>query len=466
MADEALAKTERDRQHRTDLQRRRELLRKQLTGEQTALEQEAAAGRAGSRARSVSTEMLRKISDTSVRTAEEKRRADLESKLYRRIRLDARQDAILHDARSDHEVLAKMNWLDRQVAQQVDREAERCRADERSLRLHEEARKHLECLADRRQRRDIEIAQLKAEQSVHVADLQRRVDESDRLRTIEQSLSAIVDAVEAERQQLGERQTLRLKRASLPYSSRCRIKMVLRERSKAVCEAINQDSAMLERLRAIVGTANSTSLATIRELHDTFRRTLSDEKLLQQSVEAMYDSEAKQRMGAQERAWNESENRRAQQLERICAEITTRMRSELHDNQQRQRNVLAVRESLLQAAQASNQRLKELLSDQRSDELTVVPTSSSPSSTIASASNAEKSPFPSNGRSSDSISNYSNSSDSLSGGCIVDRLRPPARGGGRDSVESLQSSTSFSSVSSSSSTSSGPRFGRKKIEWT
>lgn len=65
--------------------------------------------------RNVSTGTLKGINELFKRTEEEKRRLELESGLYKRWRHSAREESILTNSRSDHEALAKMNWLDKQV---------------------------------------------------------------------------------------------------------------------------------------------------------------------------------------------------------------------------------------------------------------------------------------------------------------------------------------------------------------
>lgn len=63
----------------------------------------------------ISTETLAGINEAYKRTEEEKRRMQLESKLYKKWRIGSNEESILLNAKSDHEALAKMNWLDRQV---------------------------------------------------------------------------------------------------------------------------------------------------------------------------------------------------------------------------------------------------------------------------------------------------------------------------------------------------------------
>lgn len=61
-----------------------------------------------------SMQTLKGIRETCKRTEEEHRRLALESGLYKQWRYGLCDDIFL-EAKSDHTVLAKMNWLDKQV---------------------------------------------------------------------------------------------------------------------------------------------------------------------------------------------------------------------------------------------------------------------------------------------------------------------------------------------------------------
>lgn len=69
--------------------------------------------------RTVSTETLKGINELFKRTEEEKRRLELESGLYKRLRHSAREESILLSSKSNNEALAKMNWLDKQVKRKM-----------------------------------------------------------------------------------------------------------------------------------------------------------------------------------------------------------------------------------------------------------------------------------------------------------------------------------------------------------
>lgn len=60
-------------------------------------------------------ETLIGINEAVKRTEDEKRRLQLEANLYKSLRLGTSEEDILVNAKSDHQALAKLNWLDRQV---------------------------------------------------------------------------------------------------------------------------------------------------------------------------------------------------------------------------------------------------------------------------------------------------------------------------------------------------------------
>lgn len=438
-ADAALQNTKLQSVKQAELLRRREALRKLLADEADTLEQELkqrsqTRGRGGA---APSTETLRSINDTFRRTAEEKRRTDLESKIYQQWRHAAREDVILHESKSDHEAMAKMNWLDRQIVMQMDREAENRSTEERTLRLHEESRKRLECLADRRAHRDAEIAEQKAFQEAQIGELKKRSRDTDALRAVEQRLRKRLLAVDAEQSAVAEAQANRQTRMQQPFVGSRRIKLVLRQRSDAVCDALREDCALLGRLSQADG--GDESVAALRA---QFERVLADEQQKKLNVEAMYESEVKHLLAVQERQWSDEAAARARSLQRVIARVAEQLRDDLSENMRRQRDLVAIKESRLQTMQTSNQRLKELLADQRADELSLdgdLRTLEIGQQKTSAGGGGPWSPL-------SSAAASVRSGSSQSGGSIVDSLR----GGG----------------SSMGSELSVPRFGRKKIAWT
>lgn len=442
-AEASVALTKQRQQRSADLEQRRERLRAQLATEQQALDDELSErSRPKSRTATVPTDTLRHINDALRRTADEKRRCDLESQLYKDWRHAARADAILHESKSDHEALAKLNWLDRQVAAQVDRAAEQRSDEERQLRLHEESRRHMECLAQRRGQRNVELTELRTLQDAHVAELKLCTTDSERLRAAEAKLRQRLAAVDAERSVIAQKQQQRRRRFEPTGSNIRRIKLLLRQRSDAVCAGVRDDCAQLDRLRVLASVDIAEQMAALRA---TFERALDDERRAQESVEAMYESEVKHLLIAREREWTEQDAERTGRMQRACDELCQMLRQEVQENVQRQRDMVAIKESHIKAVQRTNERLKELMADLRSDELS----GEEDLRALTGALDATTT-----GRRKD--------------GSGVDFLLP-LDNGRRDSRSSAEPEGSIvDSLRSSSigSELSAPRYGRKKIAWT
>lgn len=367
--------------------------------------------------------MLTNIHETMKRTEEEKRRLELESRLYKKWRNGFCHDSILLDSKSDHEALAKMNWLDKQVydksvnswencqlkfhfkqvADQLERDQEKRVTEERQLRLQEEARKHEECLLQRKSKRDDEINDLKSFQSKHIAELKDRQKESDTLRINELKLTQRKEDIASEFEKLNLNARQRKERISCPYNVR-RIKMILRQRSDSIRQDLKDDIDMLNRIS--FGYDNEQ----IGILKEKFEMCYDMEIQKQTQIEAMYESEAKNLLIQQEDLWNQEAEGREKLLKKLISEQLKHIDDEIEYNIRRQRELIEIKEQHLAAVENCSSRLKELLSEQSRDE--------------------------------------SRSSSRLS----VNDFTPKNGDGVREQLDNLQINA--------------PKFGRKKIAWT
>lgn len=393
----------------------------------------------------VANSVLSDIHGSLRRLNEERRRISMESEIYKQYRLSDREDAILHDSRSDHEAMAKMNWLDKQVSShkllykyivifvhsfliqvmlQMEREREKRTAEERALRLHEESRKQREHMDERRSKRKDEIADLKQFQESHLTKLNSYNKDSETLRQTESYLRHSLAAIEQEQRLIQRNLVQRTERSKGlgPFNVR-RIKLALRNRSEAICSDLREDAAILDRLDI---NASSKEIAGLR---DTFQAKHADEKQRQLLVEAMYESEAKQMLATQERAWSEEEASRAKRLTHIVDGHLKTVQDALDTNLNKQRELVRIKETHLNAIQMTNDRLKDLMVDQRKDEV------DQRYDNRTQVADYRKETLP---------------PSATTDGCIVDALR-------RFSV---------SSTSSLSSELSAPKYGRKKLAWT
>ncbi|KAG4065896.1 hypothetical protein HA402_012574 [Bradysia odoriphaga] len=359
-ADEVNKQRELDKIKNESLESRREKLKKLLDDEK--VEQEMCLKELSRpRSKQLSSSMLTNIHETMKRTEEEKRRLDLESRLYKKWRNGFCQDSILLDSKSDHEALAKMNWLDKQVADQVERDQEKRESEIRQLRLQEEARKHEECLMQRRNKRDDEISDLKSFQNKHISEIKARQKESDDLRCNELKLIQRKEDIASEFEKLNSVSRQRKDRISCPFNLR-RIKMILRQRSDSIRQDLKDDIDMLNRIS--FGYENEQ----IGLLKEKFELHYDMEIQKQTQIEAMYESEAKHSLAQQEELWNQEADGREKLLKKLISEQLKNIDDEIEYNIKRQRELIEIKEQHLAAIENCSMRLKELLNEQSRDE--------------------------------------------------------------------------------------------------
>lgn len=311
----------------------------------------------------------------------------------------------------------------------MERDSEKRASEERALRLHEESRKKREHMDERRSKRNDEISDLKQFQESHLTELKSHNIESETLRQSETHLRHCLNAIELEQRLIHRNIVLRAERSKgqVPFNVR-RVKLALRNRSEAICSDLRDDALILDRLD--IG-ASSEQISALRE---TFRAKHDEEKRRQLLVEAMYESEAKQMLSMQERTWLEEEANRAQRLIRIIDDHLKVVQDTLAANLNKQRDLVRIKETHLNAIQIANDRLKDLLVDQRNDEVDLTQRYDQTSSTSLN----------------DDRDSTIRQSSANNNGCIVDSLRK----------------FSITSTSSINSDLSAPKFGRKKLAWT
>lgn len=305
--------------------------------------------------------MLHNIHDTIKRTEEDKRRLELESRLYSRWRNGFGQDSVLLDAKSDHVAMAKMSWLDKQVAMQLECDREKRDTEERMLRQQQETRKQAEAFDQRTVQRNCEVNDVSASQSDHLIELKQREADGERLRAAEQSLLQQNADLTAELTLIGAMSERRHNQMALPYNVR-RIKMILRQRFDAICRDIRDDIEMLARI------ANCGDIDHVRTVQEHFKRQYDLEMQNAGQIEAMYESEAKQLMPKEETKWKMDAVARERVLRQLIGDRLEAIERNLTANLEEQRQIIDVKERHLNALDTLNERYKLLMSGQQTDE--------------------------------------------------------------------------------------------------
>ncbi|XP_049538435.1 trichohyalin [Anopheles darlingi] len=364
-AEEALRKREDVKRKEEALTGRRDRLKALLTAENESLQKEIEE-RSRPKPKALSTEILEGVRSRLKDTEETKKRLDLEANLYSKWRGGLNRDDIILDARSSHQAMAKLNWIDRQVELQMQDENNRREQQERELRLHEEVRRREELLLEKSRAREQEIKELRSMQEVHMGELKSREHETNELKLYEVRLKTKKEEMAKELESLRVYNDRRRDRVVAMHNLR-RIKMLLRERSEAVRNDLRHDLQLLQRI-SIDNPAAGDSADGIEYLRRKFQLQLELEIEQQTAIENMYESEAKHNLAKWEDKWNSEAVIREQQLRCLLEDRLMDFETKLIDCTKRQCELIEVREQHIKAIENANQRLKELMSDKSRDE--------------------------------------------------------------------------------------------------
>lgn len=314
------------------------------------------------RSRIHSADILEQIKRSKTETEDLKRRQELERNLYQRIRLGDR-DQILLDSKTEHQAIAKLNWLDRQVEMELQNDEQRKNQHAREIRLQEEARKHEEFITKCNQMRKAEIEELRSIQETNVQELKERENENHDIKLQENRLRKRKSEIEEELEKLRLNITQRRDRIMALHNLR-RIKMLLRERSEQVRRDLKQDMLVLEK----IGMEWADPQA-VRYLREKFQMQFDLEVQKQSYIEAMYESEAKDSLTKQEKVWNDEAQLREQQIRTLLEDCLSELENGIDDCVQRHKHLVNIRETHLNAIENANTRLKALLESGLDDQL-------------------------------------------------------------------------------------------------
>ncbi|XP_055607775.1 trichoplein keratin filament-binding protein-like [Uranotaenia lowii] len=450
--EEAQRKKDEQAKKEAEAAERREKLRIQLQQEKDNFQQELKE-KFRPKPKPIPTELLEGIKGRLNDVDEAKKRMDLEARLYTKWRMGYDRDAVILDSKNSHQAMAKLNWLDRQVEMQLESEKQNKESQERELRLQEEARRHEELILETNRLRDQQIKELRGSQETHMNELKSREQEMNEVKIYEMRLRTKKEEFEKELDQLHLYNDRRRDRIVAMHNLR-RIKMLLRERSESVRNDLKHDLQLLQR----ISIDNPESNDAINYLRKKFQLQYDLEVDQQTMIENMYESEAKHNLAKWEEKWNEEALIREQQLRCMLEDRIVDFEAKLINCAQRQRDLINIRETHINALEVTNQQLKELMSEKANDNAVI--------------------------SSSNQIRELLGQMDN--GTTMAAATRQPPRPESRPSTQNSHRSSTFSSIfpfddinirdltlAEKKGTSSRedspvlqvPRFGRKKIAW-
>jgi trichoplein keratin filament-binding protein len=338
-----------------ELEERREQQRQQRADEKAQFEAELKVKKRP-KSKTHATSLLEDLHKKYLETAENRRRQELEAQLYQRIRspILIDRDKIILESKNEHQAMAKLNWLDRQIENYVKEEKEKNMAQERQLELEKELCKHDELLLQIKVKSDEEAEEHRKQQEKHLQELELYEKEADELREREAELRHHTTEIGQEIVQLQEISRARRERVFRVHNLR-RVKMVLRERSEIIRKDLQQDLISLERI------SKNFQDDSITCLRAKFQQQYSNELQRHTYIDSLYDSEAKEEFLKLDLQWTEESIVREQQLKCLLIDQQQAVEEQLKACIARQKDLIKHREIALDNIEFLNQLIKKLL---------------------------------------------------------------------------------------------------------
>lgn len=400
-----------------------------------------------------------------------KRKLEMEAKLYGRWRHGVDDEKLLYKSKTDNEVLAKLNWLDKQIEQQKAREEQEALRAERELQLQQEISRTELAQKERQQIREQEIKEIRGLQETHVAELKQRQEQAEKLKEEEQHFRLFLSELEKEKQLLEESTSMMLQRPDISQAFNLKkIKIYIRTRSDAYRKQIELCINMLERMckYAVKSEEVQQQLAKCKQ-------QLEAEQMASSQIDAMYESEAKSTLERCEDTWREEHLQRFRLINGLIENEQQLLSGMLHESVEEQKQLVELRSTHLAAIEQTNKQLEQLskeetLSSPRDvDSMAgdmagsggdaVSARGSASASASASTASSQQPPLQAI-ESNDQLSKVTDSFTNLNMDVWQDM--PPVRGGA-DSPR-LTKTRSMNVVNPQ--TCGPPKFARKRVAWT
>ncbi|XP_023178461.2 trichoplein keratin filament-binding protein [Drosophila hydei] len=387
-----------------------------------------------------------------------KRKLELEAKLYGRWRHGVDDEKLLYQSKSNNEVLAKLNWLDKQIEQEQHREEREALAAEQQLLLQQEMSRTEQAQKERQLIREQEIKDIRALQESHMAELKERQGQAEKLKQEEQNFRLFITELEKEKSLLEESTALMLRQSDVKQAfNQKKIKIFIRNRNEAFCKQILLCINLLERIAKY-----AIRTEQLQGVLNKCKDQLENEKLAANQIDTMYESEAKYQLQKCEENWREQHLQRFGDINRIIEQEQQLLSGMLRENVTEQESIVELRATHIAGIEQATKKLEQLikedeLSSPRSEEgieaIEAVPCDK-PEQPNACPSQIDA------GEENDLMPKVSDSFTNLN--LDVWQDLPPVRG--RVDTPRLDNTRSMNVVDPL--TSVPPKFARKRVVWT
>ncbi|XP_030373476.1 trichoplein keratin filament-binding protein [Scaptodrosophila lebanonensis] len=336
------------------LAERRSKLRSMLDSENDCYDCEM--GRKGRSRQTNNLETLTRVNQSLKEREQLKRKLELEAKLYGRWRHGVDDDKLLYQSKSDNQVLAKLNWLDKQIEQQQQREQEEALATERQLQLQQERSRTELAQKERQLIREQEIKEIRALQEKHMSELKRRQEQSDKLKEEERHLRVFLEELKKELQLIEQSTALVLQRPDFGQAFNLKkIKVFVRNRSETYRKQIALCINLLQRVKNY-----STKPEAVQQLIGKYKAQQDAEISASAQIDTMYESEAKYNLQRCEETWREQNLQRYGEIKKLIEAENNALSALLTENMTQQQEIIELRSTHLTGIENSNKQLEQL----------------------------------------------------------------------------------------------------------
>lgn len=382
-AEQNLKKEEEDKRSKELLVKRRLKLKALLDQEQEMYAKEMQALERPKSSKKHSVDVLEQVN--SALSEQEKRKRSIEAKLYSRWRYGITRDDIILESKNEHQAMAKLNWLDRQVESQLEKEREKKEFEKLQMQRQTEMLREEELSVEKKKLAESEIKELRRILEFHILELKSRESDSQKVRDHNTKLSQMRTTLETERNNLKRAfQGISFKPFSIHNFNK--LKMLLRVHCETIHEEIQKDILFLEKIKTLLISSDlyEREQSNFQLISFKFDRELEELKTDHEKITNMYDSEVKNIMMKQERIWKENASTRYRLLDSLIEELLSKTDLEVQCNAKEIVELTKIKESHLKAIENTSHKLKEL---NHQDNASVMSSSSSTDLNRSSNSN-------------------------------------------------------------------------------
>lgn len=366
-SDQQIRREEEQKRRKEQILVRREQLRDLMATEKAAWEkelkdQQRAKVRPGSSTSSSAkhdVDVLQRLNSTL--TDQERRRREIETKLYSRWRFGMTRDDMILESKNHHQAMAKLNWLDQQVEEQLDRDRSEKEFEALEMKRQSEQLREEEIALEARKSQEREVAELKKMLEYHVVELKSREADSKTLKDQNATLKDVKLSLEIKQQEILNIFSGR-RAQSIPMHNLRRLKVIVLEHCQRINEEVAQDASQLMAIRSLL---RGQLMSPREEKHFQLITCKFDQELieLQRDVDnftTMYDSEVKGMVLIQQQVWRENAETRFRLLKNIVQELTEKCDLLINCNSEEILSMVKIRESHLNAIDEVNGKLQGL----------------------------------------------------------------------------------------------------------